>query len=285
MGAEMRAADTNQASAKPRGSFVWMTLLAATLTAGTGLLAEALGEGPRAQAREDSADDAARERMLALGWHPLAGSSRVRGVELLTARSGFELPLGHGMVTGASATPEQVAFASRIVREELARLPAALLAAAELRRVVLCGSLREDRRPIPSLPNYNRTLLLDADAEETYLRRLVHHEIFHFIDLADDGSVLRDPAWTALNPAGFRYGQGGRAMRGPEASVDPPPPGFVSGYAMASLEEDKAEVFAEMMTGAARLRERAARDSVLHGKIARIRELTQALASESENLW
>src|SRR5690606_19670716 len=130
-----------------------------------------------------------------------------------------------------------------------------------LQRIVLCEDLREDVRAIPSLPNYRHTLLLDVGAPPGFLRRLIHHESFHFVDLADDGTVQRDPTWEALNPPGFVYGHGGRSMRDPAASEpDPALTGFVTRYAQAALEEDKAEVFAFMMTAPAALRRRAARD-------------------------
>ena len=263
-----------------RLSLFAVTVIAAAITAAIGVVAESLGDGRRVQAHEQLADDQARDQMLTLGWRPTEPSTVVGGVEVLRARGGFELMLGHGVISGDSATDEQRDRATRWVREELGRYPAHFLAFAQLRRVVLCGSLREDRRPIPSLPNYNNTLLLDADAEEAYLRRLIHHEIFHFVDLADDGSVLRDDAWEALNEPEFRYGFGGRAMR--DVATAPHPTGFVSGYATAALEEDKAETFAEMMWAPAAAHERALGDAVLQAKIERMRQMTEPHAP---GLW
>ncbi len=264
------------------GSLAHLALLAGFLTGLTGLVAESVGGQRPAHAREDQADDQARRELLALGFQPPAeGLAVVNGVELLHAHHGFELPLGHGMVSGGPAPPAHGERAERVVREELARLPAAFLASASLRRVVLVGELREERRPIPSLPNYNRTLLLDADASEAYLRRLLHHEIFHFADLADDGAVLRDPEWSALNPPGFAYGQGGRSMREPGAgALGEPPPGFVSVYATAAVEEDKAEVFAWMMAAPELLAERARHDPIVRAKRARVGAIITALAPE-----
>lgn len=255
-----------------KSAFVAMTLTAALVTAATGLLVESTGGSHAARAHEKKADDQARARMLALGWRPPSTAVTIHGVELLHAREGFELALGHGVVSGEAARSDRLAVVSRLIAEELSRHAPEVLRAAELRRVVLCGRLREDRRPIPSLPNYNNTLLLDVDGADDYLRRLLHHELFHFLDLADDGSVLRDPAWEALNAPGFSYAHGGRAMRGPEARVTPPPPGFVSGYATAAVEEDKAETFAEWMWARDALRERAADDPVLRAKVDAIQK-------------
>lgn len=265
------------------GSLAMVTLGAALVTAGTGLVAEVLdGERP-ALANEREADDHARDDMLALGFRPpAAGPLMARGVEILHAKSGFELALGHGTISGGQATPERLEAATRVVRRELGRLPESFLARAELRRVVLAGELREGLTPIPSLPNYNRTLLLDADADEGYLRRLLHHEIFHFADLADDSSVLRDPAWLALNAPGFAYGQGGRSMREDRGTSHAAPPlGFVSLYATSGLEEDKAEVFAWLMTAVPNeLAAREASDATLAAKAARVRAIARDLSPE-----
>lgn len=259
-----------------------MTLCAALVTAGTGLVAEVInGERP-ALAHERAADDGARDGMLALGWKPPAtGPVTAHGVEILHAQSGFELPLGHGVVSGAQASPSHLEAATRVVTEELGRLPQPFLEAAQLRRVVLCGELREGLTSIPSLPNYNRTLLLDADANETYLRRLVHHEIFHFVDLADDGSVLRDPTWLGLNAPGFVYGHGGRSMREDQKTAGAEAPaGFVSLYATSGLEEDKAEVFAWLMTAPEQIAARGANDATIAAKAARVRTIAAQLSPE-----
>lgn len=253
-----------------KSSFLGMTVIAAVLTAGTGMLVESLGRDRPARAHEAEADNAARARMIDMSWQPPTEPVEVHGVEILHAMSGFELPLGHGVVSGTAARYDRLVEATRLIREELARHGPERFASAELRRVVLCAELREDRRPIPSLPNYNHTLILDVTGEDAYLQRLIHHELFHFIDLADDGTVLRDDAWEALNPPDFSYAHGGRAMRGSEASVTPPPPGFVSGYATSAVEEDKAETFAEWIFARDALLARAATDPVLRAKVEQI---------------
>lgn len=255
------------------------------------VVAESRAEKP---ASEAEADAQARATMRRIGFRPPASETlsamaaeleASRAVELLEASAAFRIDLPNGEVVGEPARETAAAAAAAIVLDELLLLPSGFVASIGLHRIVLCEGLREDGRLIPSLPNYAHTLLLDVDAAPDFLRRLLHHEIFHFADFADDGIVKRDVSWSALNPPGFGYGFGGRSMRAPGVSEpDPRLLGFVTPYAQAAVEEDKAEVFAFMMTTPAALRRRAERDAVLAAKMERVRTIVAALSLD-EAFW
>jgi hypothetical protein len=98
----------------------------------------------------------------------------------------------------------------------------------------------------------------------------VHHEVFHFLDYADDDQVRADPAWEKLNDRWFVYGSGGRFQRDPKSSGRAELPGFVTRYAQSALEEDKAETFAFWMIDRPWLSARAKTDPVLAAKLAAI---------------
>jgi hypothetical protein len=276
---------------------VLICLLAVTATGVTGLFATMFQSRlATAQQREQRLEEQVRAEMLAMGWQPPASdslrglSNQLRGernVEILHARAPFELGLGHGPVTGEAADEGALAAATVLVVDELSRYPRSFLERAGLRRVVLCAELREERRPIPSLPNYRNTLLLDAGGSPSYLRRLVHHEVFHFVDLADDGVVLADPTFASLNPPGFEYGSGGRAMRERSAAAfGAAPAGFVSRYATSAVEEDKAEIFAFLMTRPQAMAELGHRDPIIAAKAAHVRQLAAALSDElDQSFW
>lgn len=68
----------------------------------------------------------------------------------------------------------------------------------------------------------------------------LHHEIFHTLD-----SQVESP-WASCNPADNVYGLQPAETIGRE--FDYPSPGFVSSYARTEAREDRAEVFAMMMT-------------------------------------
>lgn len=269
----------------PRPGFMAITVLVALAAAPVvGWLAENLYDerAARAAALED-ADQAVREEMLELGWQPLAVA---HGIELLTAGAPFSVELAGGAVRGVAPDADARTAAALVVSEELARYPRELLQAARLRRVLLCRELHEGETAIPSLPNFHRTLLLDVDADREFLRRLVHHEVFHFADYADDDQVQRDPAWARLNDHWFVYGSGGRFARDPKSSRPSDTlPGFVTSYAQSALEEDKAETFAFFMVDRTWLERRAERDPVIEKKLAAVERQLLALSPSAQRLF
>jgi len=212
---------------------------------------------------------------------------RVQDVALLLPERDFLLELFHGPVTGRPPPVAAAAAAATVVAGELGRFPPRALRGARFRRVLLCAKLAEGGAPIPSLPNYQQTLLLDVASPPEFLRRLLHHELLHFIDFADDDQVLVDPAWEALNERYFVYGVGGRAMREPGSSrLARDLPGFVSRYATAALEEDKAEVFSFLMTAPGDVAALAAADPVLRRKVAAIeRQVGAAVPALDERFF
>jgi hypothetical protein len=236
---------------------------AVALTVVVGIAARsASGSEDRASALPS---DAGRLGFVAVG-------PRVQGVAMLDATQPFRIELGHGPVHGTPADGARLARTRAIVSRELTRYPRAFLEAARLRGVVFADDLHEGENPIPSLPNVAGLLLLDVAGSESDLVRGLHHEVFHFADLADDGSVAPDPAWEELNTPGFAYGAGGRTLRAAWAARPPEDDGFVSGgfvssYATSGVEEDKAETFAFALARPAEVRARAARDAVVAAKL------------------
>ena len=100
------------------------------------------------------------------------------------------------------------------------------------------------------------------------MRKSVHHELYHMIDYFDDGQWDIDPAWEGLNAHGFKYGKGGLSVENdsPLHIADFSVPGFFNAYSRSGLAEDKAEVFAKLMTKPIFLEARAAFDAILSAK-------------------
>lgn len=200
---------------------------------------------------------------------------RAGAVPLLESTRRFELSLANGPVRGTPPDPPRASRAAAIVERELARYPTSFLRKVHLAGIVLTLDLTEGEMAIPSLPNVGGLLLLDVSSVESDLVRSLHHEIFHFFDLADDGRLAPDPEWAALNAPGFAYGSGGRTLRGawaarPSSDI----PGFVSAYATSGPEEDKAETFALAAARPALTRTLLASDPLLREKL---RELARRL--------
>lgn len=206
-----------------------------------------------------------------------APAARVNGVALLEATRDFRMALANGPVTGAPPDKTRAKAAEEILTRELARYPKGFFTKVNLAGVVLADDLVENETPIPSLPNVARLLLLDVHAAEIDLVRAIHHEVFHFVDLADDGILAPDPKWRALNAPGTSYGAGGRSLRGTWAAKPASDlPGFVSAYATAGEEEDKAETFAFVVT-----RRNVPKDAVIQAKIAELRRRLEGIDVEA----
>lgn len=237
--------------------------------AGVGMLARS-ASGAEDAASASSGSSALPSDAARLGFMVTATAN---DVGLLEASRPFRIELGNGPVHGSPAGPARLARARDVVARELARFPRAFLHAIRLRGVVLTSELAEGERAIPSLPNVGGLLLFDVDGTERDLVRGLHHEIFHFADLADDGRLSPDPSWEAINAPAFVYGAGGRTLRGAWAAEAPAAgelPGFVSAYATSGVEEDKAETFAFALARPAAVRARAAADPVLRDKLAEL---------------
>lgn len=272
LGAAGTGAYTASVHLSKPGSLLFTTLLAATIVALVGLIGEtamskeALAEHERRQAAESHQKLAASR-----GWLPDESTSARRFLQRtsltpLVSATAFELKLMEGALQGEPPGDRHSALWS-LLEQEFARYPEGFLERAGLRAVLLCRSLRQAGQAIPSLPNVDATLLLDVDTTPSFLRRLVHHEVFHFVDFADDRVLEVDEAWSALNDRFFSYGSGGRFERAPGASLlGSGRPGFFTEYAMAALEEDKAEVFSFMMSEPEAARGVARRDAVVGDK-------------------
>jgi len=70
------------------------------------------------------------------------------------------------------------------------------------------------------------------------------------IDYHDDGAVYHDRQWAALNP-----------------------PGFLNHYSTTGVEEDKAEMFANLIVDPAHVSRRTKKDRVLKVKAKRMKRL------------
>ncbi len=211
----------------------------------------------------------------------LAALAREYGLEIVAERPRFPVRTTHGLIEGQPASPEEVAAYAPTLQAEWRRYPPALVRRTRLRGIVLCRELSFAGQKRTAIPGFeDDTLYLDVTRGRhapAYVRKVIHHEYFHLIDLRDDGELYRDEAWTRLNPPGFRYGSGGRnAQDDPTVSLPLETPGFLNRYAMTGVEEDKAELFAHLMVEPGVVARRARGDSVLRAKVRRLKALLAA---------
>ncbi len=162
---------------------------------------------------------------------------------------------------------------------EFSLYPPDVIKRADLERIILCEDLVFDGQRRGAIPDWaNNTLYLDvarAAYDPHYQRIVIHHEFFHMIDFRDDGVIDDDQGWKALNPPSFTYGKGGKFYQSqlglgvPDNSLI----GFLNRYSTTGVDEDKAEVFANMMVNYSVVDHRAKSDPIIKAKMEYLKKL------------
>jgi hypothetical protein len=146
-----------------------------------------------------------------------------------------------------------------------------LITKVRLRRIILCDGLAFQGQRRTALPDFEHDdLYFDVDYgkhDKVYMRKVIHHEFFHIIDYKN-GTLYKDERWARLAPKGFKYGTGGKnAQDDPFGSLlKNDLPGVLTKYSMSGVEEDKAEVFANMVVSYGLVEERMKKDAVIKAK-------------------
>ncbi len=259
---KQRAEEVKSWKTRPHGPTIAFIALAAFVALGIGIFAR------RASGAADNGttlpSDIANVGFVVRG--------DIRGIRILHAEKPFDLELGNGPIHAEVPKDEWRVPAERLLERELGRYPARFLRNIKVAGIVLMQDLHEGSQSIPSLPNVGGLLLLDVHSVESDLVRVLHHELWHFADMTDDGRVSPDPSWEKLNPESFVYGSGGRSLRSSWAAKPATDlPGFVSAYATSGVEEDKAEVFAFVLARHDILVKQMENDRVLQTKVQKLR--------------
>ena len=130
-------------------------------------------------------------------------------VDIVDKNIGFPIRIPAGSITGKPADAADLESYGPILIEEFGKYPVELILKTRLKRIVLCAELAYEGQKRNAVPDFaNNTLFLDvatAKSNQRYLRKVIHHEYFHMIDYADDGSVYSDKIWAALNSDEFKY--------------------------------------------------------------------------------
>lgn len=213
-------------------------------------------------------------------------------IEIVTADLDLPIRTTHGVIDGKSASREALANYEKLFCREFRVYPSSLVRAALLKRIVLCEALSFAEQQRNAIPDFERGVLyLDVkrgDHSQQYQRKVIHHEFFHLIDFQDDGNVYADAAWSTLNTKTFRYGNGGRnAQENAETSVlTDLYPGFLNHYSTTGVEEDKAEMFANLIVVPTRVEKLATSDPVIRSKVVSMKRLLEEFCPDmSDAFW
>jgi hypothetical protein len=192
-------------------------------------------------------------------------------------------------IHAAACDADDLARYESLFAEEFGLYPADVIRRAGLERVVLCKELSYSGQARGAIPDFgSNTLYLDAMRgawDPTYLRKVIHHDFFHMIDYRDDGSLYSDKDWESLNLHSFHYSNGGANAQGDSQSsvLTDRYPGFLNSYSKTGVEEDKAEVFANLMVEPNYVERRIRTDSVLRAKVAAIKRMMLQFSPDADD--
>ncbi len=221
---------------------------------------------------------------------PFDAIERGAGIRVEIAAQDFS-DAGRGYkVTGKAPKTEDLDKYRPILIAEWSLYPTSLMKRAQVTKMVVCSGLAVNGQIRAAAPAFDlSTMYYDAGLGASlpaYQKRVIHHEFFHMLDQRM-GKLYVDPEWSALNPASFHYGSGGKNMRTSGVGVlTDSIPAFLTPYGTAGVEEDKAELYCHMIVDAEFVRARVAKDSVLAAKVGLLRQRLKAFeATFDDAFW
>jgi hypothetical protein len=138
-------------------------------------------------------------------------------------------------------------------------------------------------------PEYQQTkslILAAAERNFLYIRIVMHHEFFHYVDWIDDNSY-EDEIFEKLNEPNFKYGNGGEFER-EWIKLDKGTKGFINHYSTTGLEEDRAEIYQYLIGDPDEALNN--KDEIVRKKVKRIQEFVNkfdpnGMGNKSNNFW
>ena len=138
-------------------------------------------------------------------------------------------------------------------------------------------------------PEYQQTkslILAAAERNFLYIRIVMHHEFFHYVDWIDDNSY-EDEIFEKLNEPNFKYGNGGEFER-EWIKLDKGTKGFINHYSTTGLEEDRAEIYQYLIGDPDEALNN--KDEIVRKKVKRIQEFVnkfdpKGMGNKSNNFW
>jgi len=171
-----------------------------------------------------------------------------------------------------------------LFEKEIYQYPPIFFKKRQVRAVFLVTHLFSHKRPAQgAYSSEARVMIFDVSRfskNKALTRHSIHHELFHMMAFQTPNYILDDPRWSQLNSSAFVYGKSMNDWTKVNP-VNPQAPnqlGFVTDYAMSSVEEDKAEVFACLMqeTHHNLITRWATKDGIMRQKIQAIKDFVSS---------
>ena len=151
-----------------------------------------------------------------------------------------------------------------------------------LKYIVLCKNLKVSEISALGFANPEmKTLIFNINTDEKLLDRVLHHEVFHFIQHGNE-DLFNRVNWEKLNDSNFKYQDCSTCTEKLGLNYSNNNNGFLTDYSMSTPYEDMAEVYSFMITNKNLLIERSKQDAVIEKKIGFIKKYISKLENSIE---
>ena len=151
-----------------------------------------------------------------------------------------------------------------------------------LKYIILCKNLKVSEISALGFANPEmKTLIFNINTDEKLLDRVLHHEVFHFIQHGNE-DLFNRVNWEKLNDSNFKYQDCSTCTEKLGLNYSNSNNGFLTDYSMSTPYEDMAEVYSFMITNKNLLIERSKKDAVIEKKIGFIKKYISKLENSIE---
>ena len=197
----------------------------------------------------------------------LKALERKHGIDIVWEQE-FREENDHGTVLAKRARNEDLIKFAPMLATAMEMYPAKMWESGKVETIVLSKEcLRDGVKWGGFAVHARKALVLDISQSHNpdWQRSVFHHELFHLID------PIENAQWEKLNVQDFAY----RPVERPSAiSKDQTRKGFLNAYSRSAAGEDRAEIFAFMVSDPKKVAEQSKGDWVLKQKIASMKSGT-----------
>ena len=135
----------------------------------------------------------------------------------------------------------------KIINQNLSKYSRNFLKIINLKYIVLCKNLSISGMYTAGIPdNIMKTLILDIEFNKKYFERVIHHEVFHIINLSYK-ELFNQNEWINFNKKNFQYAKCSTCTDKIDLNTYIDTDGFLTEYSKTTPSEDMAEVFSHIM--------------------------------------
>ena len=135
----------------------------------------------------------------------------------------------------------------KIVHKNLNKYTFNFLKKINLKYIVMCKNLSISELYTAGIPdNVMKTLILDIKFNEDYFERVIHHEVFHIIQLQHK-IIFNEEEWNKFNNYNFKYAECSTCTKNISLKKYQITNGFFTEYSKSTALEDMAEVYSHMI--------------------------------------